>query len=129
MYRRHMETVYDRCPYCDADNAAKRRRCPNCGRLMVKSDYSGDAAQTTSGSDAADTNHRRSLYTSPSSFGEWFKQWIRKRWYIALVLIFFTHAATQFVGDLFTTSCQVGKTTAAWLIFFFIVYAIYKNQD
>jgi hypothetical protein len=48
-----MEPVYNRCPYCGADNIAQRRRCTSCGELVFEKEDSGEAIATITGSDAA----------------------------------------------------------------------------
>lgn len=63
------------------------------------------------------------------SFNDWFNQWIRKYWYIAILIVFFTTAIVQFIGDTIAPPFNSGSAVIGIIISWIIVYIIYKVQN
>ncbi len=63
------------------------------------------------------------------SFSEWFNRWIRKRWYVALLIVFFTTATVQFLGDTFFPPFNSGSSVIGIILSWIIVYILYKVQN
>ena len=63
------------------------------------------------------------------SFNDWFTQWIKKRWYVALFIVFISTATVQFIGDTIAPPFNSGSTLIGLLITWVIIYIIYKTQN
>ena len=63
------------------------------------------------------------------SFNDWFSQWIKKRWYIVVLILFFSTATVQFIGDTIAPPFDRGSTIIGLILSWVVVYIIYKVQN